>query len=222
MPEDRERQCECVSRSEVALQPSRVPRATPAPAPDLRSSRRRVRDRLIAAANSPVWASPDPSIEARCSIKLSTPPRLVARVKIFVRAAIAIAATRSTFNLKRKHPAERSSFAASLFRVRDASAVRDSALARHVVFASHSATRRHFLNGPAFAMAAFAFRDGPASNRKVTGPRRQLVSGSSRPVLKRFVRHFRRRSIPTDDVAMAAKVFRGGMHNQIAPRSNGR
>ena len=40
---------------------------------------------------------PGPSMDARCSIRLSTPPRLVARVKIFVFAAIAIAASRPPF-----------------------------------------------------------------------------------------------------------------------------
>ena len=39
-------------------------------------------------------------------IKLSTPPRLVARVKIFVLAAADIAASRPSLHLKRKHPAK--------------------------------------------------------------------------------------------------------------------
>src|SRR5438067_9723449 len=40
---------------------------------------------------------PGPSIDARCSIKLSTPPKLVARVKISVLAATRIAASRPPF-----------------------------------------------------------------------------------------------------------------------------
>ena len=48
-----------------------------------------------------------PSIDCRCSIKLSTPPRLVARVKILVWFGSAIAAARSPLSSKESIPPKR-------------------------------------------------------------------------------------------------------------------
>ncbi len=70
----------------------------------LRSSRLRSRDRSITAANLRATSCPGPSIDARCSIKLSTPPKLVARIKIFVFAAAFIAASRPPLTSKESIP----------------------------------------------------------------------------------------------------------------------
>ena len=72
-----------------------------------------------------------PSIDARCSIKLSTPPRLVARVKIFVFAATDIAASRPSFTSNESIPPKRAS--TSVLRrshVRDATSIRDNGRAQ--------------------------------------------------------------------------------------------
>ena len=74
-------------------------------------------------------------------------------------------------------------------------------------------TSARFPNARASATAVCAFRAGPASNRMVRARRRRNVCICAH-ALEKFIVLFRDND-PTDDIAMAAEIFRGRMHDEI-------
>ena len=106
-----------------------TPAIIPAPGPGLRSNRPACSRPMDNRKRPSGEVVPAPSIDARCSIKLSTPPRLVARVKIFVFAATRIAASRP-LSLQTKAFRQTSTSVLQQSRVRDATSSRDNARAQ--------------------------------------------------------------------------------------------
>ena len=117
-----------------------------------------------------------PSIDCRCSIRLSTPPRLVARVKILVSVGQRHRRGAIAFQLERKHPAERIHLprGEGVLRVRGRDPGNEPA--RHADGeARNSATRSAFSQCARIRQGSVCIRDAPASNRMAPAPRRRSL-----------------------------------------------
>ncbi len=117
------------------------------------------------------------------------------------------------FDFEGNHPTKQVHLSLGKVVLLDATRVPDNAPARH--FGCDQETPRRaarFRNARAFGRAAFESRDAPASNRTERAPRRR-PTGSREASGK--IRHLLRDQCAAQHVAMAAKIFRGRMHDQI-------
>ena len=187
------------------------PAIIPAPDRDPRSNRRHFRGRSTTATNLPATLLPGPSIDARCSIKLSTPPRLVARMKIFVFAATFIAASRPPLTSKRKHPTKhrhlscrdlvaRMRLQPGIIHAFDFLMLRQKLCDFHCIFRMRAHSPRQCAHAP---------QNQPAIERR--GDCAAAVLDVADALKKFIVRLCDDNS--TEHVAMAAEIFRRGMQN---------